>query len=403
MARLLFLMAPTVRTPDMHAFAILQKILRPVSARLDLRNARNLLLAVQALVAGRRLTMMELARHWPGAKRVRAPLKRLDRLLGNRDVQALRAQVYCMAMSWMVRSPRPVLVVDWSDLKDDGRWQLLRAAAVARGRAITVYEEVHPAWKVNNAKVHRAFLKRLRALLPAGVCPILVTDAGFRNPWFGAVEALGWHWLGRVRNRTRVRLPGGNWTDWKALPASTRVRSLGEAQLAQSNPLSCRLVLVRRPKQGRVELTRCGRRAQGGHSRKMAARAKDPWLLAVSHSLEALPAATVVALYGKRMQIEQSFRDLKSHRYGCAFEDTLTRDAQRLEMLLMIHMLASLAAWLVALAATAHTLASVRCPSLAKRYSLLWTGWALLRRSMVLPSGPPDCSETLLALLIEHA
>jgi hypothetical protein len=67
----------------MHAGAMLQKILRPVSARLDVRNARNLLLAVQALVRGRHLTLMELARHWPGAERVRAPLKRLDRLLGN--------------------------------------------------------------------------------------------------------------------------------------------------------------------------------------------------------------------------------------------------------------------------------------------------------------------------------
>jgi len=34
---------------------------------------------------------MELARHWPGAEQVRAPLKRIDRLLGNRDVQAARA------------------------------------------------------------------------------------------------------------------------------------------------------------------------------------------------------------------------------------------------------------------------------------------------------------------------
>ena len=54
----------------MHACLVLQKVLRPVIARLDARNARNLLLAVEALLLGRRLTLMELARHWPGAERI---------------------------------------------------------------------------------------------------------------------------------------------------------------------------------------------------------------------------------------------------------------------------------------------------------------------------------------------
>jgi hypothetical protein len=32
----------------------------------------------------------------------------------------------------------------------------------------------------------------------------VITDAGFRAPWFRAVEAMGWHWIGRVRHRTVV-------------------------------------------------------------------------------------------------------------------------------------------------------------------------------------------------------
>lgn len=394
----------------MHAVAILQKILRPVSALLDVRNARNVLFAVEALVKGRRLTLMELARHWPGAERVRAPLKRLDRLLGNRDVQALRTRFYSVAMAWLLRSAQPVLIVDWSELKCDGRWHLLRAAVPARGRTITVYEEVHPQAKKNSAKVHAAFLKRLQALLPPGVRPILITDAGFQGPWFRAVEAIGWHWIGRVRHRTRVRWVGrhGTQDDWiccKTLhpQASARACSLGEAQLAQRDPQSCRLVLVRRPKRGRVQLTRYGRRARSRHSRAMAARAKEPWLLAVSCSLDELSARRVVALYARRMQVEQSFRDLKSHRYGCAFDDTLTRESRRLEMLLLIHMLATLAAWLAGLTATANTLARACIPSLAKRYSLLWIGWAYLRYGSSAPSGPPVCAPTSLRQLLAES
>lgn len=377
----------------MHAaIAMVQKILRPVSAQLDLRNARNLASAVQALIRGRRLTLMDLARHWPDAERVLAPLKRLDRLLGNTDVHAMRPCFYAVAAAWLVRSPQPVLIVDWSEATSNGRWHLLRAGIIARGRTITVYEEVHPEAKKGNRRVEQAFLKRLRALLPVHVQPIVVTDAGFRNPWFNAVEELGWHWIGRIGCRIRLRLRGNaHWVLSQRLyaQASTSARSIAEAQVAESNPLRCRLVLVHRRRCGRVELTRFGKRARSAHSRKMAARAKEPWLLAVSPSLSALSPAAVVALYAKRMQIEQSFRDLKSHRYGCAFEDTLTRSAERLEMLLLIHMLASLAAWLVALATTAHSVTRVCPASLAKRYSLLWIGWAYLRHASPVSSGPP--------------
>src|SRR6185312_11219532 len=42
-------------------------------------------------------------------------------------------------------------------------------------------------------------------LIPKDVQPILVTDAGFRAPWFRAVEAMSWYWLGRLRHRTLVK------------------------------------------------------------------------------------------------------------------------------------------------------------------------------------------------------
>lgn len=63
---------------------------------------------------------------------------------------------------------------------------------------------------------------------------------------------------------------------------------------------------------------------------------------------------------------------MKSHRFGCAFEDTLTRSAERLEVLLLIHMLATLAAWLAALAAIARH-------EYRFRISLLRHGWESLR------------------------
>lgn len=88
------------------------------------------------------------------------------------------------------------------------------------------------------------------------------------------------------------------------------------------------------------------------------------------------------------LQIEQTVRDLKSHRFGCAFEDTLTRLPQRLEMLLLIHALASLVAWLAGLVTITNSIASgskAQCP---RHHSIIWLGWEMLRRNPVRLSLP---------------
>ena len=47
------------------------------------------------------------------------------------------------------------------------------------------------------------------------------------------------------------------------------------------------------------------------------------------------------------MQIEEAFRDLKSHKYGFGFEDAYSRSNKRIEILLLIAMLASFIAYLI--------------------------------------------------------
>ena len=99
-----------------------------------------------------------------------------------------------------------------------------------------------------------------------------------------------------------------------------------------------------------------------------------PWVLAASPGLANETPPAIARLYGLRMQIETAFRDLKSHQYGCAFEDTQTRIGARLEMLLLIHMLATLVAWLAALATRSEH-------ETRFRISLLNRGWAVLRQN----------------------
>jgi hypothetical protein len=65
---------------------------------------------------------MELARSWPEALRVAAPLKKMDRLLGNQHLAAEREALYDAMVGWVVWQPRPVIVVDWSRLDGRGRF-----------------------------------------------------------------------------------------------------------------------------------------------------------------------------------------------------------------------------------------------------------------------------------------
>ena len=101
----------------MRATEVLQKCLGDALGSMHALRSRVLLRAVEATIHGRRLTLMDLARAWPHAERVRAPLKALDRLLGNHHLHAEREHIYKAMTHWLVRSKQPVIMIDWSDLK----------------------------------------------------------------------------------------------------------------------------------------------------------------------------------------------------------------------------------------------------------------------------------------------
>jgi len=387
----------------MHAAqSVLQKCLSNVIEAMHAVRAQALFNAVQSLLSSRRLILMDMARAWPGAERVRAPLKCLDRLLSNPHLHAQAEQFYASMMRWLVRQPMPIILVDWSDLHEDCRWQLLRAAIPVGGRSITILDMVFPESMKGSPIAEKELLRRLRALLPKSVTPILVTDAGFRAPWFRAVARLGWHYVGRLRHRTLIQLDGSEWFDNRRLlsRAGARAQRFQSATMVANDPWLVDLVLYRKPRAARVRLNRHGTRSRSHVSLKAERRERDPWLLVASCALNMLSARQIVAIYSKRMQIEQSFRDLKCERFGCAFYYSLTRKPERIAMLLLIYALATFVAWLSALSQSA-TLASVQYGGITSRrarrhYSLLRIGWEALRRN------DPQCTAAILCASFIH-
>jgi hypothetical protein len=127
----------------------------------------------------------------------------MDRLPGNKAIHAKRMEIDGrLAAGWLDGIGTLLIVVDWSPVTTDQKWQLLRASVAVEGRSVTLYEEVHPQHRLGSRWVQQRFLGSLARLIPAGCEPIILTDAGFRSPWFGAVERRHWHWIGRIRNPT---------------------------------------------------------------------------------------------------------------------------------------------------------------------------------------------------------
>lgn len=366
----------------MHALKILHRCLAPLLSDLHAKRLATLLEAVVSCVYGPGLSLTDLGRRFAGPSAVRHKLKRADRLLGNSHLQREAGSVYkALCCVLLARIPEPVILVDWSDLKADQTLHLLRAALPVGGRSLTLYEEVHPRSKLNNRLVHIRFLRRLGEVLPGHVEPIIVADAGFRVPFYRAVEVRGWRWVGRVRGRDYLR-PGRRWTNCRTLfrRATTTPTSLGVGQWVRSNPLQALIVLVKRPARGRRCKSTAGKRARSGRSKKAARGSTEPWLLVASLRLADLPAKQIVRLYCQRMQIEEGFRDMKSSRFGEGLERSRSRSAGRYTILVLIASMAAFLLWLLGTCAEQAHLHRRLHPGNGKRrvYSTLFHGRLLL-------------------------
>lgn len=335
----------------MHATRVLHKQIAKFCQTVHAVRLRALLAGVETACSGAPLTVTGLGRWLRCKAKVKHAIKRMDRLLSNVHLHKERFEVYAaQGLLLLGGSHRPVILVDWSDLSYDRRFQLLRASVPVGGRALTLYEEVHPLSLLGNRAVQRSFLERIQALLPSGCVPIVVTDAGFTVPWFRLVRARGWDFVGRVKNRTYLLKDGDAWW-WRAealhIGAKKRPECLGRYTLAMSNPLACSVYRYGQPQKGRVKRNLDGSKSRSKHSLKNAKGHREPWLIATSLPAEARFARRVVNLFAKRMQIEEAFRDLKSRRFGLGFEHGRTTDPDRLGILTLIATLATFALWLV--------------------------------------------------------
>lgn len=335
----------------MKADRVLHKLLKKACQSMHKMRRAALASNVMALLHGTRLTVTDLGRSIQRNTQQKHRIKCADRLLSNARLHGERHDVYASVISLLIGTrTRPIIVVDWSDMDARKRHFLLRASIPVQGRSLTLYEEIHTLAYKEKPKTHAHFLQQLKAMLPNPCCPIIVSDAGFRVPWFKQVRTLGWDWIGRVRNRTLVKLSQeAVWKPCKALyeEATQTPKALGVAQMARRNPMDCQLIVYQAKPKKRIHKNRLGKKSRGSYSRKHAMSAKEPWLLATSLPADSSLANKVVKAYALRMQIEEAFRDVKSMRFGLGLALHVSYQVKRLEIMLLVAHLALVVAWLL--------------------------------------------------------
>jgi hypothetical protein len=171
------------------------------------KRRNSLITHVKSLLAGQaKLSLSSIGRHLPGKAQVKHKINMCWRLLSNKKLQAAQTAIYKSICAPLLNPLNDLLIaVDWSGCCSAEN-HLLRASLVHEGRSIPIYNEIHSQKDLGTVKIHQQFLTHLKDILPEGKRVIIITDAGFKTPWFTHVSKLGWYFVGRVSGTINYRL-----------------------------------------------------------------------------------------------------------------------------------------------------------------------------------------------------
>ena len=245
-------------------------------------------------------------------------VKQVDRMLSNGGIE-----VWQLFENWVpfVVGDRPEIVaaLDWTDYDADDQSTIVLSMITSHGRATpllwkTVTKSELRGWRNEHEDV---LLERFREVLPEGVKATVLADRGFGDQTLYELlkDQLDLDFVVRFRGVVKV------------------TNADGETKPAKDwTPATGRPLLLRG-----ARVTRAGREL-GAVVCVKAKGMKDAWHLATSHGDK--PASEIVALYGKRFTIEETFRDQKNLRFGMGLSETRIGDPACRDRLLLISALA---------------------------------------------------------------
>lgn len=247
-------------------------------------------------------------------------IKQVDRLMANSKVDVVEVMRQVVPVLIAGRS-RIVVAVDWTEFASNGHSTVAVSMITEHGRATPLMWMTVASKKLKNrrSQFEDRVLWRLRLAVPEHVQVTVLADRGFAD------TGLFWTLREKMRFDYVIRFKAGTFVesvDGEARPAGEWVPSNGQAKRLLQ-PLMTR-------KRRAVPAVVCVKRAG----------MKESWCLVTS--LTDHTAEDVVQLYGRRFDIEHTFRDQKDWRFGLALDHMTLGTPDRRDRMLLVLALATM-------------------------------------------------------------
>ena len=283
--------------------------------------------------------------------KIKNKVKKVDRLENNKQLHEELSDIYAGLSNYIFKylshNKTIPIIVDLCFMKDDHDIQMLSAEVTAQGRSMPVYREVFASGGLKNRAKY--FLANFSTCLPTDSSILIIMDAGFGEEWFSEIQKYNWHWLTRIRQGKKLKL--GKEQEWQNVLAiipeiGEKAKAYNDAAIMKGHDMPCRIVTIKQTaKVVRKKPKKAPRNDKAGNNSYRRA-ANEPWILATNLPIT-YGARQIINYYAKRMQIEESFRDLKSHQYGLSARYVRTTCIYRWGVKMLLAAIVQIIYWII--------------------------------------------------------
>jgi len=329
---------------------VLREVLQEQCPFIHNSRLNTVLDVAEGLRKSQNLSMAAIGRKLSGESKVKHRIKKVDRCLGNQHLHEELHDLYKGLSYFLFEHIKSLkennIVIDLCYLKDDRMVQMLSAQLCTRGMTLPLYQEIFIEGELKGRT--EVFLRKLKEVIPESKKVTIIMDAGFHIEWFKLIESHGWNWVCRIRQGKDIKI-NEEWVSIKDyIPKiGPTTKDQGQILLTEKHKYSCRLITTKKDPKGRKQkISRNKTSSKIGNS-TYSKSAKEPWILATNLQNETHKASEIVALYAKRMQIEESFRAIKSHQFGLSARYIRTLDVKRWAVLMLLAAIVLISYWVI--------------------------------------------------------
>lgn len=339
---------------------------------LRLSQAKTLASLVNAAMRVQRVSLANIGRQMIG--NAKHQIKRCWRFCANDRVETSDAMAGIIRRLLKKRKKSLLIALDWVDIRG---FQTLMAAVVLKGRSTPIcwascHRHVYDGHRSRNA-FEESLLLVLRSMIPESIHVILLADRGFGRCALAAfLRRHHFSYVIRIQPNVRVKFRGfdGNLLDY---PIFSGIADVLRDVAYRSDGAVRQNIVIRWRKDLPKHRDQC-------------------WFLMTDRNGT---AGQLCALYGRRMTIEQLFRDSKNKRNGWSLRNIQISTPDRLDRLILILAIAYLLLCGLGVIARQCHRPSAWNASSKDQCSLYLIGLMMLER---LNASPPQAFAALLAL-----